>query len=271
MYEVLDSNLHKYSSTAVSGGGSNVHGGIDHISTTVTHHSDQELWVRDVDSDQERQFQFSQFNVAARPGHKLLVIWDRLGNRMERIVNKNTEVTNAAGGVYNTWAPRNQFLRHPLGRFLFNPVMMAGLSLIPFLGWLMSGLMHLLGVFTGKLSSAEGGLRSGLTRLYNGFVAFCIMAHALFSLSHWNMIDYGQFGSTVIFMLLHFLMMPVNLLAYYLGNPLGSWWTVSLGLAAYIYLATVLINIHHQRRIAHASKRIDEYAKKVEQSHPAFQ
>jgi len=271
VYEVLDSNLHRYASTSISGGGTNSAGGINDIHTTVTHHSDQELWVKDVDTGKERKFEFSSFNVDARPGHKLLVIWDRIGKRMERVVNKDTELKNAAAGVYATWGSKNQFLRSALGRFVLNPLFVAVVSLIPFLGWLVMGLMHLVGVLSGRLISGEQ-LKSGMTRAYNAIMLLFISGHVLLSAIYWDMIS-THYGTLMYWVVegFHFLLRPIYILIHQLGIPLGPWFQISLGIAVYMWLATVLINVHHHKRVVDASRRIDQYAKEVEKSHPAFQ
>ena len=105
--EVLDSNVQRYSSTAVSGGGGYVasvngttYGQTDTIRSTVQHHAAQDLWVKDLASGRERQLSFQDLQIPARPGHQLWLVYDHQSRQWERIVNESTgEATYGTGST----------------------------------------------------------------------------------------------------------------------------------------------------------------------------
>ena len=263
VFEVLNSSTHKYSSTAVSSDNTNT------IRSTVTHHSDQELWLKDLDSGKDRKFDFTSFNVDAQPGHKLLMIWDKKGGRLERIINPNTSITNAAYGIYNTWGPKNKHLQSRVARFT-SALFTGAFSMVPVLGWLVSGLVHLFGILTGKAMTSEK-VRSPITRLHNAFVTLCILLHLYFSLMIADIAtnELAPFRYEIETLGYYFLY-PVFELAQLLGSPLSWWWVMTLGLTSYITISTWLNHRHHFRRLSEASSRIDEYAREVTNQHPAF-
>jgi hypothetical protein len=88
MYEVLSEDTQKYTGTALSGG----EGGRA-IRSTTTHYSDQRLWVKDLVTGKEKQFEFDTFNIAARPGHKLVCVWHTFTGELEAIKNISTDGT----------------------------------------------------------------------------------------------------------------------------------------------------------------------------------
>lgn len=91
VYEVLNENTHKYSSTSVSGGGSNGTGGTSNVSSNTTYHSDQDVWVKNIETDKERKLELITFNIDVRPGHKLLCVTNKKTKLFERIINLDTD------------------------------------------------------------------------------------------------------------------------------------------------------------------------------------
>lgn len=105
-FEVLDVDTHKYTSTSVSGGGTNIHTGrVDPVSSSTTHHSIQKLWLKNILTGAERDFTFSTGNnISARPGHKLILAWDTDG---KFVASKNISVENGMPEFGDTWYSRN--------------------------------------------------------------------------------------------------------------------------------------------------------------------
>ncbi len=101
-YEVVDERTHKYSSTDVHE--STDFAGNSRVSSNVSYHSDQNVWVKDVETGKERKFSFNSYNISVRPGHKILCAWNKKSSKLERIVNLSTDDTSAGNGVYNYWA-----------------------------------------------------------------------------------------------------------------------------------------------------------------------
>lgn len=270
VYEVLDTQSHKYSTTQVSGGGTNAAGGVNPLSSSVTHHSDQEIWAKNLDTGKERKFDFRSFNIDARPGHKLMVVWHQPSGRMERIINNTTGDTYAARGIFNTWGSSNQFIRS-LPLQVINAIIITGLSLLPFLGWVFLGLGTLLGVFTGSLLAGDK-LKSGLTRLYNLFMVLCIATHAWYSLHLWGVLQRGSVQGEWVYwwdILTHYLLTPGYRAVEALVN-LSDWWILSITLMLYGVVATTLINAHHGRRIKALSRQVDTYSQQQISLHPAL-
>jgi len=136
IYEVLSEDLKKYTSTSVSGsgGGGFVSGSGGHISdvnisSTTNYHSDQIIWLKNLQSGAEERVEFKSFNIEARAGHKLLFVRDkRRDGMLERIVNINTgKMFNAYGCYNNSPNGRGGFT----GRFLV-PLGYALVFSIPF-------------------------------------------------------------------------------------------------------------------------------------------
>jgi hypothetical protein len=129
LYDVVSSTVHKYSSTHVSGGGGSTSGHISSftgggyvsgntapIVSRVEEHSDQEIWLRDIETGEEERYEFKSFNVPAREGHRFLLAWHRPSKRMERAVNVTAGETFAAYGVYNDWTGAVRAARQMPGR-----------------------------------------------------------------------------------------------------------------------------------------------------------
>lgn len=140
LYEVLDESTQKYSSTSVSGGsgyvsGSNgtTYGNSSPVTSTTHYHSDQGVWVRNLDTGSERKFQFNSFNVDVRPGHKILCAWNDETEKMERLINISTDTVYAAGGDYNDWTKNGKILSAPKGIFWTSLLKFSWWASIPFL------------------------------------------------------------------------------------------------------------------------------------------
>jgi hypothetical protein len=129
LYDVVSSTVHKYTSTHVSGGGGSTSGHISSfsgggyvsgntapITSRVEEHSDQEIWLKDVETGEEERYEFKSFNVPAREGHRFLLAWNRQSRLMERAVNVTTGETFAAYGVYNDWTGPVRAVREMPGR-----------------------------------------------------------------------------------------------------------------------------------------------------------
>lgn len=94
VYEVLDSSTHRYTSTTLKSSGStvvasNVVVSTPSISSSTNFHSDQEIWVRALDTGKERKFEFSEFNIDVRPEHQLLCVWDKKELCLVKNLNTN--------------------------------------------------------------------------------------------------------------------------------------------------------------------------------------
>lgn len=129
IYEVIDEQLHKYSTTGVRsvGGGNGVSSS---VSSVITHYSDQRLWLRDLESGKERQMEHDKFNVSARPGHHLVYVTYKPKNRIERIINLETEQVWSGGGEFETWSNRSKGMMTSGGR-IFGGVLPSFLIFIP--------------------------------------------------------------------------------------------------------------------------------------------
>jgi|GEM_PF-2693281 len=177
LYQVLDQNVHRYSSTSISGGGSDVNGNISNIQSSVSHHSDQEVWVKDLINDRERKFEFKTFNVDARPGHRLVVVWDKARDALERVINVDTETKYHANGFYNDWANSQASLYSPKFRFL-NAIFLSLLLAVPVLGWIGGALMGLASLLTGNSLSSGRRLKHPINHLLGALILLLTAAHA---------------------------------------------------------------------------------------------
>lgn len=149
--EVLSNEVSKYSSTSVSGGGNNIHGQINPVTSHVTHHSDQDMWVRNTKTNQEINFNFSHFNIAARPGHKLILLLDETtDNKFERVVNLTTGTRATCNESFNEYTTNTM-----IGEMMFMVVFML-FSLLPY-GNLLIMIGILIEVITGQSSFFKNG------------------------------------------------------------------------------------------------------------------
>jgi hypothetical protein len=109
VYEVLSEDLKKYTSTSVSGsgGGGYVSATGGHvsdvkISSETYYHSDQIIWLKNLQSGAESRVEFKSFNIEARVGHRLLFARDNSrGGLLERVVNIDTGKRFNAYGCYH--------------------------------------------------------------------------------------------------------------------------------------------------------------------------
>lgn len=121
-FEVLESDTHKYASTEVSGGGTAVHS--EHmsmqkqISSTTTHHSKQEIWVKSLDTDKERKLEFNDIDVDARVGNRIVCAWNNESEKLERIYNLEADRMMTAGGTMNDWTGLGKAMSTPSGRWV---------------------------------------------------------------------------------------------------------------------------------------------------------
>ena len=106
--EVLDHDVHKYSSSRVEGGGGYVatvngatYGGTEAVRTTVQHHVDQDIWLRDLESDRQFQINLTEMAFPVRPGHILQLALDRRSNEWERLYNETTGQLSYGNGGTN--------------------------------------------------------------------------------------------------------------------------------------------------------------------------
>lgn len=79
VYEVLEEDTKKYV-------------------TTVLTHTDQHLWLKNVETGEEKKYKFGSFKIETRVGHKLYCVINKKTHSFERIVNlKTREVSNGNG------------------------------------------------------------------------------------------------------------------------------------------------------------------------------
>ncbi|WP_111642863.1 hypothetical protein [Marinimicrobium alkaliphilum] len=276
LYEVIDQNVHRYSTTSVSGGGSDMHGNIQNIQSSVTRHSEQELWVKNVDSGKERKLEFNSFNVDARPGHKLLLIWDAARDNLERVINLDTEIKYHAGGAYNDWDTNHHFLRSKVGRVL-NAVFISACLLIPFLGWFIGVLLGLGSILSGSLYGHRSLYRAGINRLHAAFGILIIAAHMMVTFPDlWYSIvvgsglwwiDYGLNGFMILGHQIH--MQVAEFMGY--TSSWIRWGSLTAGLYTYLVVVTWWVNRVNGKRILSGSAAIDAHSKDVKSTHPALQ
>ena len=106
--EVLRNDVQKYSLTSVSGGGGYVttvngttFGQTREVISTVEHHVDQNIWVKDLSSGKEMQLNFKEFSFPVRPGHILVLAKDEASEEWERLINKTTGEKSYANEILN--------------------------------------------------------------------------------------------------------------------------------------------------------------------------
>ncbi|WP_429182374.1 hypothetical protein [Aeromonas salmonicida] len=104
-FVVLTENTHKYSSTKVESGGGIA--GQQNVSSTVTHHVSQDIWLRDPETQKETKFTCDNYTLDVRPGHSLVFFINRNTNNIERIVNINTGDISEGNGEYNNTGINN--------------------------------------------------------------------------------------------------------------------------------------------------------------------
>ncbi|NOQ94339.1 MAG: hypothetical protein GQ547_06865 [Methylophaga sp.] len=139
LYEILGEDTQKYTSTSVSGGGGyvsgangTVYGGTAPVTSTTNYHSDQDIWVRNIETGNERKFEFNSYNIAVRPGHKILCSWSNKSEKLERIINISTGTTYAGDGVYNDWTGAGKVFSGSGGAFWTSFLRLSWWPAIPF-------------------------------------------------------------------------------------------------------------------------------------------
>ena len=182
--EVLDNNVQKYSSTAVSGGGGYVasvngttYGQASAIKSTVEHHVTQDLWVKDLSSGQERQLSFQDMQIPARPGHRLWLAYDHQSQRWERIVNESTGDATYGNGA------SNPNITAQLRAKMNNVFLQVGLLVVPMIN-VFGGLVAL--VLLINVSSAFGS--RGVPGAGGRFAKIMALGVGLFFTSYWFVI-----------------------------------------------------------------------------------
>jgi len=199
-YVVLGEDTQKYTSTTVSGGGGYVAGangttfGQSAPVTSTTHyHSDQDVWVRNLETGTERKFEFNTFNVDVRPGHKILCAWNNKSEQLERIINIDMDTKHTGGGSYNDWTGVGEALGEPRGAFWVSLISLSWWPAIPFLS-----AIHALTAFFKYFISGKGpfwgekasGIKSGgflllITDMILLFWAISIVNQWNVSMGHW--------------------------------------------------------------------------------------
>ncbi len=91
-YEVLDEKTQKYASTQVSNG---IYSGS--VSSSTQFHSDQSIWLKNLDSGKEQKAQFNSFNIDVRAGHRVLCVWSKEEKKLIRIINLRTGASSYCG------------------------------------------------------------------------------------------------------------------------------------------------------------------------------
>lgn len=106
--EVLENNVQKYASSTVSGGGGHVSsvngqtfGRIENVKTEVTHHEDQDIWVRDLKTSKEFQVNIKNNTLPVRSGHILRLAFDEITDCWERVINETTGESSFGNGSFN--------------------------------------------------------------------------------------------------------------------------------------------------------------------------
>lgn len=119
---VLENNENRYSSTNVEGEVSTSSHGYTsgNISTTVSHHKIQKIWLK-LSDDQERVFRFDDVEIDVRVGHEVAIICNKNNDTSERLVNKSI-------GRYWTVGPS-----YPKGRRMVFSLIGASLISLPYL------------------------------------------------------------------------------------------------------------------------------------------
>jgi hypothetical protein len=143
-YEVLSEQTHKYSTTHIFGGGTDAMSTrINPITSRTTVHSDQELWLRNLDDGCEEKRTLRSLNIDVRPGHRLVMATKNSGDLVRaHVVNPGHSF--GLDRVYNPW-------RVKLQDFIALGALCLMLCLIPFVGPIIVFAQMLVNVFGGRL------------------------------------------------------------------------------------------------------------------------
>lgn len=306
VYEVIDQSTHRYSSTSVSGGGvDSISGRIQEVSSSVTHHSDQEIWLQDLDGGRQRKLDISSFNIDVRPGHRVIMVWDKATGRLERILNVDTQIKNHCNGIYNDWDHKHAYLRKPVMRFA-NAILTAFMSLLPVFGWFFMTIQSLISLVGGR-PMGDGHYKHPGNRLATTVVIACVLAHAMISYyslysllgSSTHPFDYysgyhsgwQQMAGTVM----AYFTLPGELLYRYSVDgwnlfggapvaeiinaalqsggridPLAYWLHHSAMLAVYVLVTVFLVNLWMGRQMVRNEGVVTELTRQVGSEHPAL-
>lgn len=94
---------------------------------------DQEIWVKNVETEKESKLNFKTFNIDVRPGHKLLLITNRNTGKVERAINLTTDqVFVGNGDVNNKKVSQTSMLANTLFALLY--AFLISLPYVSFIG-----------------------------------------------------------------------------------------------------------------------------------------
>lgn len=135
IYEVISDQVNKYSSTSVYGGEQGTS-----VKSSTTLHSDQSIWLRDLQTGKERKLECETFNISVRPGHKFACIWHETTGELEAVKNFSTQlqvlgINNLSKNKLCTWAG-----------LIFLSLVTAFFFLIPYAGTCFCFFIALLGI-----------------------------------------------------------------------------------------------------------------------------
>ncbi|MGK2231118.1 MAG: hypothetical protein ACI92O_000276 [Colwellia sp.] len=105
------------------------------IRSTTHHHSDQTIWLLNLDTGAEEKFSFTTFNVDVRKDHKILIAYNKQNKLIERFVNLSMDEAYYGDGIFNMCSPSSNKLATDGSRgfsLLVNTVLMSipGISLL---------------------------------------------------------------------------------------------------------------------------------------------
>lgn len=106
---MLGDNVQKYSSTTVEGGGGyiNTVNGVTYgqnaaVTSSVQHHVEQDIWVKDLQSGHEFQIKLKGEAFPVRQGHILRIVFDGDTKQWERLFNESTGQMGYGQGFMNS-------------------------------------------------------------------------------------------------------------------------------------------------------------------------
>lgn len=148
----------------------NIQGQINPTVTTINHHVDQDIWIKDLETGRERQVNLVDTDFPVRPGHILRLTYDEKTERVERLLNEETSQLSFGNGVVNQ-ASVNKYLADAKGGYF----VVAGL-MIPFINMLVGiiALVVLLKTTPVQLGWTEvpGARKDRLVTIVSGFALF---------------------------------------------------------------------------------------------------
>ncbi len=166
-YEVLSEKTQKYSTTHISGGGTDAMATrVNPITSHTTVHSDQELWLRNLENGREEKLTLRSFNIDARPGHRVVTANKKTG-AMVRAYVVNTGYSFGLDRVYNPW-------RVKLQDFIALGALCLFLCLIPFVGPIIVFVQMLVNVFGGRLFTDDSRTNAIRLAMLGSIVAMAI-------------------------------------------------------------------------------------------------